>query len=154
MSTSTRGSRWPETGVAGRAGQRRAAGFRRAFAGLGAAVAALLSLPAAAADADEAELQRLRAEIVAMIGDARCANVVHCRALALGFRPCGGPAEYLAYSSISIASHRQELETKAYEYAFLQEDLQRRQSRTGACTTLREPKLNCVDNRCRLDGAP
>jgi hypothetical protein len=121
---------------------------QRAVKGL--VVASLLAATAAGAadDADQAELARLRAAIVSLIGEAPCANLVHCRTLALGSRPCGGPAEYLAYSS--IAGHREELETKAYEYSFLQEDLQRGQARAGACTVLHPPAVRCVDNHCRL----
>ena len=58
-----------------------------------------------------------------MIGQARCANLVHCRLLALGSRPCGGPDEYLAYSSITARASCSR--TKALEYGLLQEELQR-----------------------------
>jgi hypothetical protein len=106
---------------------------------------------ALAADPDQEELERLRVGILALIGDARCANLVHCRALPLGTRPCGGPAEYLAYSSIT--GHREELETRAYEYTFLQEDMQRRHPPSDACAALPEPRLQCIDNHCKLDTA-
>jgi hypothetical protein len=115
---------------------------------LAVAVVFAAAAAARAEDPDQAELARLHKEILSLIGDAPCANLVHCRALPLGARPCGGPAEYLAYSS--IAGHRQELETKAYEYTFLFEDLQRRQEKSATCTVLTAPQLRCVDNHCRI----
>ncbi len=114
-------------------------------------VLALSSLHAMAADkaateSDEAALARVRAEILSLIGQAPCRNLVHCRLLPLGLRPCGGPAEYLAYSS--GFSDRTALETKASEYAFLLEEIQSTQA--GACVVLPEPQAVCTDNRCRV----
>jgi hypothetical protein len=106
---------------------------------------------AAAADpaALEAEMQALRAEIVKEIGNAPCANLVHCRLLALGVRPCGGPDEYLAYSSVT--GDKTQLENKALEYALLQEDLHRARGTVGTCVMLPLPRLVCLDNRCRAE---
>jgi hypothetical protein len=101
---------------------------------------------------DEAELAKVRAEIVKMIGNAPCANLVHCRVLALGARPCGGPDEYLAYSHILMEKDR--LENMAADYTLIQEELQRAAGRVGVCTVLPAPRLACVDGRCRIDQAP
>jgi hypothetical protein len=85
-----------------------------------------------------------------MIGDAPCANLVHCRLLALGTRPCGGADEYFAYSSHT--ANRAVLENKALEYTLIQEDVQRAKSVAGVCVVLPEPRLVCVDRRCRAVG--
>lgn len=97
----------------------------------------------------QSELQALRADIVELIGPAPCANLVHCRALALGVRPCGGPAEYLAYSSIT--ADKALLENKALEYGLLQEELQQAQGTVGTCEVLAPPRLACVNNTCRVE---
>jgi hypothetical protein len=99
--------------------------------------------------ADQDELLALRALIMQMIGRAPCANLVHCRVLALGVRPCGGPAEYLAYSSIT--GNKALLENKAFEYSLLQEDVQRAQGALGTCEVLPQPRLACVNNSCRIE---
>ena len=98
--------------------------------------------------ADEAQLKALRAQIIEMIGDASCVNLVHCRLLALGTRPCGGADEYLAYSS--HMANRPALENKALEYALIQEDVQRANSIAGICVVLPQPRLACIDRRCRV----
>ncbi len=101
----------------------------------------------AANTSDEAELERLHHEIVTMIGQPRCVNLVHCRVLPLGSRPCGGPAEYLAYAS---SANRELLESKAYEYGFLQEEINRSRGAVGTCQALAAPRVDCVDARCIL----
>ena len=120
------------------------------IAALSAVSALIVPLAAAAASAsDEEALDNLHQQIVAIIGEPRCENIVHCRLLALGSRPCGGPAEYLAYSS--IAGKREVLEAKAYEYGFLQEEVNRARGLSGTCDVLAQPRLACVNGRCTLN---
>jgi hypothetical protein len=101
-----------------------------------------------AAGSDAAALTELRQEIVRLIGEPRCANLVHCRVLPLGSRPCGGAGEYLAYSSIT--ANREVLEAKAYEYGFIQEEIQHSSGAVSTCEMLPEPRVSCIDGRCRL----
>ena len=110
----------------------------------------LLPSLAAAAD-DEAQLSALREKIVEMIGSAPCVNLVHCRLLPLGSLPCGGPAEYLAFSRIT--GSQDALENLATEYTLLDEDIQRAKSEMGICRALPKPRLACVDGRCRVEAA-
>lgn len=97
---------------------------------------------------DEAALSRLHAEILQLIGEPSCANLVHCRVLAVGTKPCGGPSEYLAYSS--TVSNRELLEAKAYEYSFLEEEVNGKRAVSGTCQVLPQPRAVCIDQRCRL----
>lgn len=114
-----------------------------------AACAFALASPLLAADAAREQLAALRAEIVQLIGPATCANLVHCRAVALGTRPCGGPAEYLPYSS--FGTNRELVEAKAFEYTLLYEEMQGRDQPVGACVVLPEPRLQCVNRHCRIE---
>jgi hypothetical protein len=108
-----------------------------------------MPVPAAAAGSDEEALASLHQQIVALIGEPRCENIVHCRLLALGSRPCGGAAEYLAYSS--IAGKREILEAKAYEYSFLQEEANHARGISGTCEVLDQPRVACVNGRCTVN---
>jgi hypothetical protein len=98
-----------------------------------------------AAITDEA-LARLRNEITALVGAAKCANLVNCRVAALGIDVCGGPLEYIAYSWLS--TEKEALETKIAEYNFVQEDTQKKISAAGVCVTKPEPVAICVNRRC------
>jgi hypothetical protein len=114
-----------------------------------AAGACALGGAAHAADSDRDQLAALRAEIVRLIGPAACANLVHCRAVALGSRSCGGPAEYLPYSS--FGTNRELIEAKAFEYNLLYEEVEARQKAVAACAVLPEPRLQCIDRHCRIE---
>ena len=98
-------------------------------------------------ESHEAALARIRGEIIQMIGDGRCRNLVHCRLLPLGLSHCAGPSEYLAYSSGFGDSAA--LETKASEYAFEQGEVQAKQIAPATCVPLPEHQAVCIDNRCR-----
>ncbi len=98
------------------------------------------------------QIARLRNEITALIGAARCMNLVQCRVAAIGIDSCGGPAEYLVYSWLS--TDKGALETKIAEYNFLQEDvLNKRQPATIDCSAPPEPIAACVNGRCVLPGS-
>jgi hypothetical protein len=104
---------------------------------------------ASAPNSDEEALVALHQQIIDLIGEPRCENIVHCRLLVLGSRPCGGAAEYLAYSS--IVGRRDVLEAKAYEYGFLQEEVNRARAVSGTCEVLTQPRVACVNGRCTLN---
>lgn len=131
------------------------AGAVRARQGLLAVVLVLICAPAftSGPENDSAELVRIKADIVKMIGTARCRNLVHCRLLPLGLDRCGAPSEYLAYSSgfTDITA----LETRASEYAFVQEELLAgKPPVTGECKPRPEPQAVCIDHHCKVLQAP
>jgi hypothetical protein len=98
------------------------------------------------AETDADAVVRLRAEIMALIGDASCRNVVNCRVVGLGARPCGGPAEYVAYSIWSTLSD--DFGNLVSEYNLISEDLALDLEQTGTCVQLPEPAADCVHDRC------
>ncbi len=113
-----------------------------------AMAATLIPLPVSAGGTDaEAELVSLRKEIQLLAGDGRCNNVVHCRAIPIGKRDCGGPDEYVIFSTLTAKADL--LEAKAFEYTFLQEEILRDKLGVGSCEIELEPKLACIQQRCR-----
>ena len=48
--------------------------------------------------AEQNSLQAMRAEILALVGDAKADDVSQCRVVGFGSKPCGGPASYIAVS--------------------------------------------------------
>ena len=121
---------------------------RVAFLPVAFVLSALAAAPAAAGGQDaEAELAKLRKEIQALAGDGRCNDVAQCRAIPIGKRDCGGPDEYVITSTLTGKLAR--LEAKAAEYTLLQEEILRDRAGFGACEMVLEPKLACVQQRCR-----
>jgi hypothetical protein len=118
----------------------------RAVVGVGLLVAMTSAVCAEERAVVDVRMAKLRADVTALVGTAKCANLVNCRILALGIDPCGGPAEYVAYSWLS--TEKAALETKVAEYNFALEDAQKAGTAVGACTALPEPVAACVNSRC------
>jgi len=98
------------------------------------------------AESDAQAAARLRDEISAAIGDARCRNLVNCRVVGLGVRPCGGPEEYVAYSIWN--TDREHISNLVSEYNLLKEDLMLESGEVGTCEQLPKPDVDCVHARC------
>jgi hypothetical protein len=107
-----------------------------------------LLLPAAAiAESDAEAAARLRQEIADLIGEAQCRNLVNCRVVGLGARPCGGPEEYVAYS-IWETRDGDAIGILVSEYNFLREDMMLGSDIVGTCEQLPKPGVNCINSRC------
>ncbi len=98
------------------------------------------------AQSDAEAAAELRERIAVMIEGARCNNVVNCRVLGLGYRPCGGPEEYVAYSI--WRTQIDEVSSLAAEYNFLREEMEDAAGTVGTCEVLSKPGVNCVRARC------
>lgn len=100
----------------------------------------------ALAESDAAAAAQLRLEITKLVGEAHCNNLVNCRVLGLGAKPCGGPEEYIAFSVWSTSGD--DVRSKAMEYNFLREEIADRADKAAACEVLPEPRAACVNGRC------
>ena len=109
---------------------------------------ALANPPAHAAESDAEAVVRLRNELSAAIGDAKCRNLVNCRVIGLGVRPCGGPEEYVAYSIWD--TDREQISILVSEYNLLKEDLMHDSDQVGTCEVLPEPGVDCIREQCVL----
>lgn len=96
------------------------------------------------------ELPKLRKQIVQLIGMPRCGNLVNCRIVELGSRPCGGPAEYMTFNTFS--ADQAAIETKVSEYNFAYDEWLATRPSGGACVKLPRPVAACVNGRCVIPG--
>ena len=110
------------------------------------AVLGFASQPGYGAESDTEAAARLRGEIAAAIGEARCRNLVNCRIVGLGVRPCGGPEEYVAYSIWD--TDREHISNLVSEYNLVKEDLMMESELVGTCQQLTQPGVDCVHARC------
>lgn len=97
------------------------------------------------------DLSQMRAEILAMIGDANADDVSQCRVVGFGHKPCGGPAEYIAYSVSS--SHETILQQKINRYNAAAEAENMRLGRMSDCAIVPKPAVSLIDGQCKLTGA-
>ncbi|MDP4536998.1 hypothetical protein Q3O60_12420 [Alkalimonas collagenimarina] len=96
------------------------------------------------------DLSQMRSEIMAMIGDAKADDVSQCRVIGFGHKPCGGPAEYIAYSVKS--SNETVLQQKINSYNKAAEAENIRLGRMSDCAIVPEPQVSLVDGQCKLTG--
>jgi hypothetical protein len=95
-------------------------------------------------------LQEQLGEAIDMeIADARCDNDNHCKAIAIGANPCGGPEAYKAYSTAQSDTAR--LEKLAAQYEAVRKTLHLKLGTLGTCVVLPEPPVRCENNRCVAD---
>ncbi|HUU74029.1 MAG TPA: hypothetical protein VMW70_15490 [Burkholderiales bacterium] len=108
--------------------------------------AGLVASGTRAAEDDVEAANRLREEISTEIGEARCRNLVNCRIVGLGMRPCGGPEEYVAYSIWE--TDREHMSNLVFEYNLLREDLMLDSDAVGTCEQISKPGVDCNHDRC------
>ena len=111
---------------------------------LGACQAQPAAAPASAA-ADEAALL---ARIKAGIGAARCSSDAQCRSLGLGEKPCGGPAQWWAWSTSSPQAAQ--LPAWAAQLAALAKQRNTSSGMAGNCLYQPDPGAVCRAQRCVL----
>lgn len=95
----------------------------------------------------------LRAQIEREIGEPRCTEQAQCRSLGVGSRPCGGPEQYLPYSTLTAKPERLARLAEAHRAARRAEH--QASGRMGACVVLVDPGARCVPatQRCELASA-
>ncbi len=88
----------------------------------------------------------LRESIVAQIGKAPCSSSSVCRTIGLGVKPCGGPRQYLIYSTAATDSVRLAREVARYNEA--EANRNRQEGLVSDCRALVRPQVSCISGRC------
>jgi len=103
-------------------------------------LAGTLGATACAQPAGRPDEQTLAA-IHALIGSAGCQDQGQCRAIGIGANPCGGPEQYLAWST--FATDADALQRLAARYAEQRRKLHERTGMSSVCVLLPEPNVRC-----------
>lgn len=97
------------------------------------------------------DLSKMRAEIMAMIGEARADDVSQCRVVGFGHKPCGGPAEYITYSVKSSNEALLQQKINSYNKAAEAENI--RLGRMSDCAIVPKPEVSLIGGQCKLTGS-
>lgn len=91
--------------------------------------------------------QQLQA-IEALIGDAPCDRDAQCRTVAVGYKACGGPGRYLAWSTRNV--RQPELEALVQQHARTERAESERLGLISDCALVIDPGALCRAQRCQL----
>ena len=95
---------------------------------------------------DLAKLADIRNEISVIVGEAACSEQPECRLIGLGAKPCGGPWEYLIYSSVETDTTG--LKEKVKEYNDWNLVINKRYEYVSDCTMAELPEVACIEGKC------
>ena len=91
---------------------------------------------------------QLYAEIKTLIGDAPCDDASQCRTIAVGFKACGGPGGYLAWSTKTVDEAT--LKDLVQRQAAAEQAESQRAGMISDCRLVTDPGAVCRAGRCVL----
>lgn len=94
------------------------------------------------------DVDALRREALALIGDASADDNSQCRVIGFGHKPCGGPAQYLAYSTKN--GNEAEILAKVAAYNSAAEAENVRLGRMSDCAVVPKPAVELSGGQCKL----
>jgi hypothetical protein len=119
------------------------------FAGFNLLPFSATPFPLAAAQPSTAErLQELSTMIVKEIGTPTADEPSQCKLIAVGSKPCGGPAGYLVYSTTK--SNEARLKQMVAEFNQLAQRFNQERKLMSDCMLVTEPKMEFADGLCRI----
>lgn len=90
--------------------------------------------------------QDLYAQIQQTANAEGCTSVSDCALLPIGNKPCGGPEDYMAYSTTN--SDVAKLKELGQQYTEQRRQYNKENQIIGTCVVTPKPGLSCVRNQC------
>jgi hypothetical protein len=94
----------------------------------------------------DSSLASARAAIQSLVAEPACSSVTECRALPFGAKPCGGPRQYLIFSTRVTDSVQ--LASALARYHELDARRNERLGTSSDCAVVSRPALACALERC------
>lgn len=107
--------------------------------------------PAAPAVPSARAPSALLAQIRTLTADASCSDNGQCRSLPIGAMACGGPQDYLPYSS--LRTNEKEVRELAERYKAERQAEIVKTGQMSICRHMPDPGAVCVSGTCRLGAA-
>ena len=94
-------------------------------------------------------LAAMKTDVLQVVAEGDFSAIGECRALPFGAKPCGGPWEYLIYSTTDTDTLK--IEEKVDAYNEWNRVLNSRYGYISDCGIAAEPQLLCLNGKC-VDG--
>ncbi|NKB70059.1 MAG: hypothetical protein GKR89_23550 [Candidatus Latescibacteria bacterium] len=95
---------------------------------------------------DRRALEQMREEIYALVGKAPCESEEDCRFIGLGAKPCGGPWEYLVFST--AYTNPDQLRPMVRRYNEFEGEMNQRYGYASDCALASPPEVGCIEGHC------
>jgi hypothetical protein len=118
---------------------------------MGALLACAPKQPEKQISSDSLKTSDVRESITDQIGEPKCSSAAVCRTIAFGVKPCGGPYQYLVYSTSATDSARLARDVARYNSA--EEKKNREEGRMSDCSLVLKPRVSCISGRCVAETA-
>ena len=97
------------------------------------------------------DTRQLQLRLEKLTENKQCQNDSQCKVLAVGKRPCGGPEQYLLYSTLH--TDEKMLSYTAERYAQLKQQKNQQLGLVSTCQMLMPPVFACIENKCAIGDA-
>jgi len=95
----------------------------------------------------ESEINQTLVSIKKIIGSGKCSDNTSCAAVAIGQKACGGPQNFLPYSTQNTDVTR--LTALSRKHQNLNRQLNKITGRMSNCMLLRAPMVSCQNQKCQ-----
>ncbi len=96
----------------------------------------------------QVDTKQLHQRLQRLTADKSCQQSTQCKVLPVGHRPCGGPEQYMVYSSKSTDEKLLAITNDRYKK--LKQEQQQRLGLRSTCQLVPEPVAACQQQQCSL----
>lgn len=96
----------------------------------------------------QVDTKQLHQRLQRLTADKSCLQSTQCKVLPVGHRPCGGPEQYMVYSSKSTDEKLLAITNDRYKK--LKQEQQQRLGLRSTCQIVPEPVAACQQQQCSL----
>lgn len=96
----------------------------------------------------QVDTKQLHQRLQRLTADKSCQQSTQCKVLPVGHRPCGGPEQYMVYSSKSTDEKLLAITNDRYKK--LKQEQQQRLGLRSNCQLVPEPVAACQQQQCSL----
>ncbi len=98
------------------------------------------------------DIKTAKKELNALIANTQCDTSAQCKVMPVGSKACGGPSDYVVYST--KAANEGQVSSLAKQITALEKAYNTQNEMMSTCQHLTAPSTQCVENKCvKLKGS-
>ena len=98
------------------------------------------------------DIKTAKSELNTLIANTQCDTTAQCKVMPVGSKACGGPSDYVVYSTKSAKEGQ--VSSLAKQITTLEKAYNTQNEMMSTCQHLTSPSTQCVENKCvKLEGS-